>query len=783
MSTPGKRPGTRRNRKITSCRECHRLKLKCDRVWPCSNCRKRGIAHLCPDGIVISLSDKLIKLLLVRISKLHKAVKSYDEKHDSLFVAEKDQEVIQSLFDKYLDPAEQPPPSSSSSAQTQSSASQNQSMVTENNDTILESSPSEEKKLADVSQMLGRLKVSSHGHFNYYGASSSRSCIPQADPNLEEDEFFTLQRSLLYPSSSSSSLLHWSHRVPDVLNPTNLCDMLPVPQFAVRLLDLYFDNVGWSCHVIHRPSFEKARLILYAQDPSRSPPQPRFLALTYMIFCLGTLFASPALVRNKKSLAHEFYLRAQLCFDISYSSFVPSVDAVVVLILMCQYSYFCDCLERTNFSWNCIGTAARIAVAMGMHRDGEVFELSAFQLHMRRMIWAELLFLDRMLSMSLGRPYAISNDQTNVLPPSNIADASIKPDSPVIPEPSPLRTEASFTIVKAKVSKFLANVLNRAFKFTPPSYSEVQTLTKELLDLENELPEYFQVTEDTKNASPIVIMEQYSIKFIILQSLLYLHRPWFVRAITRTEERNQYAKSLSLCTSVSHDLIQILYSLMCLVPIEPLRWWVFRFHSLNAGIIQGAYALSFPRTKYAMTAYNDLRYMCKIFEHLRDGSSFSNKDFSFLTSLKAKVSERFQLTSQGIDDEYLVEEIPFLQFNVPSSRSNSRSPDDATEKAEQARQLNGLGISLDQTTMTQSEYLPYYEQENPLLFDSLSWHAPKNESELYGPPETGFLDASNWMTAEDEKPLIPSLAMSLEQFFWETDTKANMENLFYQHVS
>ncbi|WBW75609.1 DNA-binding transcription factor, zf-fungal binuclear cluster type [Schizosaccharomyces osmophilus] len=764
MTTPGKRPGTRRNRKITSCRECHRLKLKCDRVWPCSNCKKRGISDLCPDGIVISVSDKLIKLLLSRMSKLQGAVESYDSNHDSLFIAEHDQKVIHSLIEKYIDPTEQPPLSLSFSAKTQSPSARNQSAESKMDDTTQTSSPSGDSTLADVSQMLGRLKIGSHGHLNYYGASSSRSCIPQADPNSEEEDYFALQRSLLYPSSSSSSLLHWSHRVPNVLNPTNLCDMLPVPQFAVCLLNLYFDNVGWSCHVIHRPSFEKARLNLYAHDSSRSPPQPHFLALTYMVFCLGTLFASPALVRNRKSLAHEFYLRAQLCFDISYSSFVPSVDAVVFLILMCQYSYFCDCLERTNFAWNCVGTATRIAVAMGMHRDGEVFELSAFQLHMRRMIWAELLFLDRMLSMSLGRPYAISNDQTNVLPPSNIADASIAPDSLFIPEPSPLRTEASFTIVKAKISKYLANALNRAFKFTPPSYSEVQTLTKELLEVESELPDYFCVTDDTKNASPVIIMEQYSIKFIILQSVLYLHRPWFVRAVTRTEERNQYATSLSLCTSVSHDLIHVLYSLMCLVPVEPLRWWVFRFHSLNAGIIQGAYALSFPKTSYAMTAYNDLRYMCKIFEHLRDGFSFSNKDFAFLISLKDKVFERFQLTSQGIDDEFLVEEIPFLQFNVPSSRSNSRSPDDATENAEQLRQLNGLGISMDQSTVAQSEHLPYYEQENPLLFDSLSWHVPKNDFELYNHPETGLWDASNGTTSENEKPFSPNLSMNLEQF-------------------
>ncbi|MCO5552892.1 hypothetical protein L7F22_006411 [Adiantum nelumboides] len=32
-----------------SCAECRRLKLKCNRQWPCETCVKRNIAHLCPD--------------------------------------------------------------------------------------------------------------------------------------------------------------------------------------------------------------------------------------------------------------------------------------------------------------------------------------------------------------------------------------------------------------------------------------------------------------------------------------------------------------------------------------------------------------------------------------------------------------------------------------------------------------------------------------------------------------------------------------------------------------
>ncbi|ADV25110.1 hypothetical protein I305_05945 [Cryptococcus gattii E566] len=40
----------RRQRQLYSCAECRRLKLKCDRQVPCSNCTRRGCQELCPNG-------------------------------------------------------------------------------------------------------------------------------------------------------------------------------------------------------------------------------------------------------------------------------------------------------------------------------------------------------------------------------------------------------------------------------------------------------------------------------------------------------------------------------------------------------------------------------------------------------------------------------------------------------------------------------------------------------------------------------------------------------------
>lgn len=33
-----------------SCAECRRMKLKCDRIFPCKTCVRRGLEGICPDG-------------------------------------------------------------------------------------------------------------------------------------------------------------------------------------------------------------------------------------------------------------------------------------------------------------------------------------------------------------------------------------------------------------------------------------------------------------------------------------------------------------------------------------------------------------------------------------------------------------------------------------------------------------------------------------------------------------------------------------------------------------
>ncbi|KAI0051391.1 hypothetical protein FA95DRAFT_1554463 [Auriscalpium vulgare] len=61
-----------------SCGECRRLKLKCDRVFPCQSCVKRGCAEICPDGSLIS--GKGSRFILANTEQLHDKIVTMSER-------------------------------------------------------------------------------------------------------------------------------------------------------------------------------------------------------------------------------------------------------------------------------------------------------------------------------------------------------------------------------------------------------------------------------------------------------------------------------------------------------------------------------------------------------------------------------------------------------------------------------------------------------------------------------------------------------------------------------
>ena len=87
-----------------------------------------------------------------------------------------------------------------------------------------------------------------------------------------------------------------------------------------------------------------------------------------------------------------------------------------------------------------MGQAVRVAQSIGMHVENINLESphgrSSLEIEHRRRIWYSLYVLDRLLSLQLGRPPAIHDDDFNVPLPSRASDSDINWDNEAIDEPS-----------------------------------------------------------------------------------------------------------------------------------------------------------------------------------------------------------------------------------------------------------------------------------------------------------------------------------------------------------
>ncbi|TFY73106.1 hypothetical protein EWM64_g10906 [Hericium alpestre] len=59
----------KRARGAIACAECRRLKLKCDKTVPCTSCKRRGCAPICPNGSLVT--GQGTRFVLASTDRLH----------------------------------------------------------------------------------------------------------------------------------------------------------------------------------------------------------------------------------------------------------------------------------------------------------------------------------------------------------------------------------------------------------------------------------------------------------------------------------------------------------------------------------------------------------------------------------------------------------------------------------------------------------------------------------------------------------------------------------------
>ncbi|KAF3347959.1 Ribonuclease H2 subunit A [Verticillium dahliae VDG2] len=207
---------------------------------------------------------------------------------------------------------------------------------------------------------------------------------------------------------------------------------LPADETLELLVQSYFKNVHDDYPLFHRATFEdeyelyivqaRRRLHFMSQSLSQSQAQPQnrsnavpdwgWMGCLHMIIVFGSI-ARPDIPGvdhshlRRRSVAAARTLLPQFISKCTLSN-------VRVLVLL---SLFLHNNNERNAAWNLVGTATRIAFALGLHRSDTSSSLRPLDREVRRWVFCTLYSFEQFLASSLGRPSGLQEMDVEIVPP------------------------------------------------------------------------------------------------------------------------------------------------------------------------------------------------------------------------------------------------------------------------------------------------------------------------------------------------------------------------------
>lgn len=490
---PGRRP--------TSCAECRRLKLKCDRQVPCEKCVNRGCAKICPDGclepsrgnrMVLSGTQELhdrIDDLCARIRELEDALRDLQGQHSD--------EPHPLLRTDVLRPRSQLSTEASIKHLSREGAE-----LSSDESPLPSPELEPEPRLVfhpvanlDDTDSFGTLKVHDNGASKYMGKTARSELlmdIPGSSLDFRE----------LYQDRNSSQ--------------DHVLSRLPVMSQATLLCDIYLKNVNALYAPLSRTELldDNLQAIYRMGHSSRSCQMYHSAALLFATFALACHFDD-----QRPETGYEYYQLARMALNLAPPSRYTTLLSIQTMVNLAQYLDLSGWDNGLDSAWLDIGQAVRLGFSIGLHLNPTRWRLPCNDVEKRKHIFWQLFVADTWSSFYLGRPPSICSSYVDT------------------PLPSLDSTQASLGVSQAfpfqiwfyGYTKMLNSVMANGMASIPPSYLDVLDLDRRVR--EHTVPSVWKLDP---NPSP-VSQDVHFYRWFVLASkeiaLMNLHRPYFAQAL------------------------------------------------------------------------------------------------------------------------------------------------------------------------------------------------------------------------------------------------------------
>lgn len=276
------------------------------------------------------------------------------------------------------------------------------------------------------------------------------------DPTDDEDD---------YPSpgsGSSASANHQGFIFSFSSTILSLRNFHPPANQVLKYWEVYKENVDPLVKILHRPSTEKKLSDAAIDLDHISKPLE---CMMFSIYFAAVTSLSDEECMNKTGMERESALK-KYRFAFEQSMARAGFLSTTELIILQAFAIFLICVRRhddTRFVWTLTGLLIRLAQSLGIHRDGEQFDLAPFETEMRRRLWWTLIHMDMRASEDHGTDPTIFDQSFDTRFPSNVNDEDIYPSMKEAPSEHEGATEMTFDLLRFTVSTTV-----RRMMFTPP---------------------------------------------------------------------------------------------------------------------------------------------------------------------------------------------------------------------------------------------------------------------------------------------------------------------------
>ncbi|KAF8237437.1 hypothetical protein L208DRAFT_1247461 [Tricholoma matsutake] len=683
---------TRRIRGEIACAECRRLKIRCDRIIPCSTCVKRGCTALCPNGtippgegsrFVLAATDHLRQKILKLEARMHSLEDAIAIVHDSsdthpllmsLDVDDEDVEVEEGLILKPV--IEELEPS-----------------------TLLDS--------------LGALHLDRHGGARFFGPSGGSEKAKDLEGRTpSQTSRLPLQEldSSHLPAEINVCYEAFPFTRPGIV-PASVQSMietfLPSIERAIILCDIFLEHLSWMFHIVSRRQMVN-ELIPAVYKQTRVPYGPHDLALMLIVLGIGCLVDLSLQPYNLE--AQHYYRLARASIALQPVLGQQSVVTIkVVLHLMSIYYGMSGKESNLEQSYILLDLAGQ--VALRVHIDPSQWGFQGKEAYERRVYFWNLMAGVLWQSLVTGRPPALLTTYIDCRIPT-AEDEYLFQQGEV-----PL----GFGIWGFRASlECMIPLVRTILAVKPPSYQAVLELDRKIRTLTQPQP------DDPSEDRTAVTMRIFVRSHYQALMLLFLHRGFFAQAMSENPANplhSSYSQSVLAAYSsacVVLDSTKAQYFKQRLLCARVWRIWSLAF---SAAVIVGTIAIRGHHLNLTPPAFEVFDSACAMFKNAAETSSRAARAMPILQIMLRKALQAHSQHSNP-HDTILSDSHPDDELSIFAGRTRLVSPEQpftspaTTPRPSQSRLTHNepLGVYSQQLGSLDHQLLPRESLPNKQVF-------------------------------------------------------------------